>query len=118
MKTLLPIAVCIVGFSLFLYSYLEEQNSLTKLRFAIPEISKEIKALKEENTRMRYEIDQFENPEHLIELARHSEFSHLRHPLVKEIATMQEGIALTLPVQESAKSSSMKPKVTLAVGAK
>jgi len=114
---LLRLLACMFGFSFFLYSYLNKQNELTQLRIQLPLFAKEIKAAEEENTRLKYEIDQFENPEHLIELARRNEFSHLKYPLAKEIVTLQEGLALSLPEQEKEERLvSFKPQVILGAG--
>ena len=44
--------------------------------------------------RLQYEIDLFESPQHLMELARRSEFSHLKHPTAREIVQLQEAVAL------------------------
>lgn len=87
-------AVCISAFGLFLYAYIDKQNAVMQLRIKIPSLVKEIRAIEEENTKLQYEIDQFENPNHLMELARHNEFSHLKHPLITDILTVSEGAAL------------------------
>lgn len=98
-----------------LYSYIDQQNALTELRMAIPAVTKEIKSIREENTRLKYEIKLFESPEHLLELSKSCEFSHLKHPLVKEILTVKEGIALKVPtIVEEEKVSQKMPKLTLA----
>ena len=116
---LLRVVVCIFLFSVSLYSYIDQQNDLTQMRIQAPKLVKEIKAIKEENTRLKYEIDQFENPEHLMELSRHSEYSHLKHPLLKEILVCQEGVALSLPSETKGHvATPVKPKVSLAIGAK
>ncbi|MES2344529.1 MAG: hypothetical protein V4494_01130 [Chlamydiota bacterium] len=112
LRLFLPIAVC--GFSL--YSYMDKQNALTELRMAIPTVSKEIKMLREENTRLKYEIDFFESPQHLLELAKSCEFSHLKHPLLKEVITVQEGNSLEMPsIVEEEKMTRSTPLFTLAV---
>jgi hypothetical protein len=80
-------------FGLCLYSYLETQNQLTHLKIHLPEVEKEMKLIREENQRLAYEIDQFENPAHLIELAHCPEYAHLKHPLIKEILTVPEAFA-------------------------
>ena len=87
----LGVCVSVAGFCLF--SYLEKQNEVTHLKFRLPELEKQIGAIREENRRLRYEIDQFESPSHLIDLAHRPEFSHLKHPLVREILTVPEAIA-------------------------
>lgn len=111
---LIRLLVCIFALGLFLYSYLEEQNGVTSLRISLPELAKEIKNLKEENTRLQYEVDQFENPQHLIELARRGEFAHLKHPLMKEVLQCGKGIALQLPSNDREEIGSVKAKTTLA----
>ncbi len=91
------IGVLCSGF--FLYSYVNKQNELTKLRIAIPQIAKELQVLKEKNTQLKYEIERFENPEHLMELARQQRFSHLMHPLMNDVLMLREGIAIQSPVE-------------------
>lgn len=94
MKSLLfRLGICLGFFGLCLYSYLDFQNQLTRLKIEIPTIEKEIYFIAEENRRLSYEIGQFQSPSHLIELAHRPEFSHLKHPLLKEILTVPEAIA-------------------------
>jgi len=112
------ILVCIFGFGICLYSYVDKQNEVTRLRLEIPYIANQIKDIRQENTRLQYEIDQFENPQHLMELARHSEYSNLKQPFVREIVTVQEGLALGVPSEDRADIGQSRPKVTLAIGAK
>lgn len=85
--------ICLSLFGAYLYSYLETQNRLTKIKIEIPEMEREIQLLKEENKRLVYQINQFENPSHLIELVHRPEFSHLKHPILKEILTVPEAFA-------------------------
>ena len=110
--------VCIFAFCLCLYAYIDKQNRVTELRLKIPEISKEIRALAEENCRMQYEIDQFENPQHLMELAALPEYSHLKHPLLKEVVTMKEAVALQLPAREEPRKAAPTHTSTIALGAR
>jgi hypothetical protein len=81
----------LIGFCL--YSYLDMQNELTELKIKMPEVDQEFRLVREENRRLSYEIDQFQSPSHLIELVRRPEFSHLKHPLLKEILTVPEVLA-------------------------
>ncbi len=64
------------------------------MKIRVPEVEKEIKLVREESRRLAYEIDKFENPAHLIELAHNPEFSHLKHPLLREILTVPEAFAI------------------------
>ncbi|MGC1878984.1 MAG: hypothetical protein WA347_02430 [Rhabdochlamydiaceae bacterium] len=115
---LIRILVCIVACGGFLYSYVDTQNSITRLRLEIPVLANKIKELKEENIHLQYEIDLFESPQHLMELTRHSEFSHLKYPMLKEIVTMQEGLALQVSSDELEERVTARPKVKFAIGAK
>jgi hypothetical protein len=115
---LIRVLVCIGAFGISLYSYIDKQNAVTKRRLDIPVIAKEIKDLKEMNTRLQYEIDLFESPEHLMELARHSEYSHLKQPLLKEVLTMQEGLALEVSSEDKEEKTAIRPKLKFAIGAK
>jgi hypothetical protein len=77
-----------------------------------------VRTIKEENIRLQYEIEQFENPQHLMELSRHTAFTHLKHPLVKDVATCQEGIAMQMPSDKKQDAVLFTHKPTLATGAK
>ena len=90
---LLRLGFCLSVCGLCLYSYLEMQNDLTQLKIKLPEVDQEIRLVKEENRRLSYEIDQFQSPSHLIELAHRPEFSHLKHPVLQEILTVPEVFA-------------------------
>jgi hypothetical protein len=111
------IFLCVICAGLFLYSYIDAQNALTRLRLQIPVMAKEIKGIKEENTHLKYEIELFESPQHLLELASHSEFTHLKQPLLKEIITMPQGIALQISSEEKQKAAAARSRLNLAIGA-
>ncbi len=115
---LIRILICIGVFGVSLYSYVDKQNEVTRRRLEIPVIAKEIKDLKEANTRLKYEIDLFESPEHLMELARHSEYSHLKQPMFKEVITMQQGLALEVSSEDTDEKTPSRPKLKFAIGAK
>lgn len=84
--------VLVLSFSL--YFYLDKQNDLTRLKMEVPKITKELRLIHEENRHLVLQIEQFENPSHLMELARLPQYSHLKHPFVEDILTVPEGIAL------------------------
>jgi hypothetical protein len=115
---LIRILVCIGTCGGFLYSYVDKQNAVTKRRLEIPVLAKEIKDLKEENTHLQYEIELFESPERLMELARHSQYSHLKHPMLKEIAMIQEGLSLQISSDEKEQRVVAGSKLKFALGAK
>jgi len=83
------IMTCIMVMVIFLYAYISKQNSITELRLQIPSISKELQMVTQENIRLQFEIDQFESPAYLMELAENPEFSHLKYPLIDEIITIE-----------------------------
>lgn len=86
----LRIFVCICMAGSMTYFYIDKQNELVELRIAIPALAKEVKALHEENIRLRYEIDRFESPVHLMELARKPEYSHLKFPHTDDVVVIQQ----------------------------
>lgn len=86
----LQVILCILIAGFMLYFYIDKLNELTELRLAIPALAKEVKQIQEENIRLRYEIDQFESPIHLMELARKPEFSHLKYPSLDEVIILQQ----------------------------
>lgn len=87
-KVLFKIFICLFGAGLALYASVREQNSLMDLRRDIPPIAKEVRALEEENHRLEYIVDRFENPVHLIELSREPQYGHLRYPYVQDIVVL------------------------------
>jgi hypothetical protein len=74
----LRVAVCIMAALAFAYAYIDKQNELTQVRLLLPLVAKELKAIHAENVRLQYQIDSFENPAHLMALARKSEFCYLK----------------------------------------
>ena len=83
------ILLCIAIVGILLFAYINKQNTITELRLEIPNAAKELQAVQQENTHLQFEIDQFENPQHLMELAGRPEFMHLKHPLLNEIITIE-----------------------------
>lgn len=81
-------ALIVAGGSLL--GYLEKQNELTQLRLRIPKLVLETKLIEEENVRLRYQMQEFERPEHLLQLANDPSFSHLKNPLKGELLVLQE----------------------------
>lgn len=75
---------------------MHKQNDLTRLKLQIPRAEKQLNVLNEQIRQFRYEIDQFENPSKLMEMACDPHFHHLKHPLMKDVETIPEGIASSL----------------------
>ncbi len=88
MGFLVRLFICLLIVSITLYAYINKVNALTELRIRVPELSKKMKLIEEENERLRYEKGTFENPLNLMELARKPAWSHLKHPYIPEIITV------------------------------
>jgi len=98
-----------------LYFYLDRQNRLTQVQMKLPRLAKEVKMLKEENIRLQYQVEQFENPAHLLTLAKKGEFSHLKHPLNYQVLMISERGALQLnPENEEPPFVHIRPRITFA----
>lgn len=76
--------ICIFAAGAALFTYIDKQNELTELRLAIPALAKNVKGIQDENIQLKYEIERFESPIHLMELMRKPEFSHLKYPYIKD----------------------------------
>ncbi len=110
------VSIIIMLFSICLYFYVEKQNYMTCLRIALPQVEQEILQIKEENSRLQYEVDQFENPSHLMDMARSVDYSHLKHPFVHEILTLEEGMAINS--NENNEEKIEHNNIPVAIGAK
>ncbi len=88
------ILICLFVFGICLYSYINKQNELTSLKIEIPKVAKEIEDIKVEIKKINYEVEMFENPAYLMQLIRQPEFGYLKHPIVEDVLTMPQGIAL------------------------
>ena len=87
-KTMKRLLFCILLTGITLYAIVREQNHLMKLRLEIPHVKRELKALDEENRRLKFEIERFESPVHLQQLMRRPEFSHLKHPKNEDVVAL------------------------------
>lgn len=83
------ILFCIASLIFFLYAFINQQNCITELRLLIPNAARDLETVCQENTRLQFEIDQFQNPQHLMELAGRPQFRHLKYPLLNEITTIE-----------------------------
>ena len=116
---LLRMLCCLAVFTLYLYQMIQKQNIINYLSLQIPKFAKDLKSVEEENVRLRFEIDCFESPDHLMQLVKMQEYTHLRHPSLKDVFVVPEGIALY--IEEKQKKELFQPlkiQPVLAVGAK
>lgn len=86
----LKVFICIFITAFTLYAYIDKQNELTELRLVIPALVKKVKNIQEENNQLKYEIECFENPVHLMELLRKPEFGHLHFTFIKDVLVLPE----------------------------
>lgn len=78
MNVLIKLIVCMAVLGLAVYFYIDAHNQLIQVQLSIPPLQKQLRALVAENARLQYEIDRFESPSHLMELAQKPEFSHMK----------------------------------------
>ena len=90
MELFIRLLICISFAGLALYKYIDKLNELTELRLTLPVLAREVKEMDEKNLELKYAIDTFESPLHLIELARKPEFGHLKYPSLNEIIQLPE----------------------------
>ncbi len=112
------VSLCLATLAACLFSYLEKQHEITELRIYVPKLLKEIRSIQEHNVELSYQIQAFESPEHLMQLAMDPKFSHLKYPLSKEVLVLQEPSQLHSGSEKTKTVFSPKLKHTLAVGAK
>lgn len=111
------ITICIFFLGFCLYSYLDLQNGITKLRIRIPHLASEVRRIEEENTHLLYEIEAFESPENLLKLAQKREFSHLRFPVNQDVVTLKQAKIMDGEGDKTSLVFRMKPSITFATGA-
>ena len=91
MEFLARLFCCIFILGISLFAYVSKHNVLTERRITLPQLAKELERQEEENVRIQFAIEKFESPQHLMELARKPEFSHLKHPIVSDIIIVEKG---------------------------
>jgi CHAT domain-containing protein len=119
-KFLIKMAVCILGCAAVGYEHIYELNQMTAMRIKIPQIQQEITLVNEEIDRLNYEFQIMENPEKLLHLAKHAEFSDLHFPLKEEILVLSQENAIKEPtlLAKQEKSFKIQPfKLSVILGA-
>lgn len=86
------IFVCIFAIFIMLYSYIDNLNSLTELKLKIPSVEKELNRINDDNIQLQYQINQFESPENLMELAKKPEFGHLKFPSIDKVVILKDNL--------------------------
>lgn len=108
--------LCLVFFGFSMYSYLDKQNQCTQLKMRIPKLTKEVENLKEQNAEYQYQIECFESPQHLLEIANRPEYRHLRFPFAQEVVNVKSAVAIK--TNKSEMDSMAAQPVSLIVGSK
>ncbi len=112
------IVTCIVFLGVCVYSYLDLQNEITELRIRIPYLSSEVRRIEEENTHLLYQIERFESPENLMNLAKQSEFAYLKYPTNQEVVTLVQAAPFNGMDDRQMAEVRTKPTIRFATGAK
>jgi hypothetical protein len=114
---MIRIFAALLALSFCLYTYLNEQNRCTEVKMKLPKLTKEIAAIRDVNANLAYQIECFENPQHLLALASTPAYSHLKFPYAPQIMTVREGLAVQVQTGEThlAKNGS---QLAMFVGAK
>ena len=117
---LIKVLVCAISFGGVLYAYVQQQNDLTYLRIELPALCDQVRLLEEENTRLSLMIDQFENPQNLMQLAKRPEYSHLKHPIIDEILVLDEGVVVedNTPLEQNNELKSILGMPSVVIGAR
>jgi hypothetical protein len=117
-EKLLRVLFCLTLISLYFYQVIQKQNQINYLSLQIPKLNKDLKTLEEEHLNLQFAIDCFESPDHLLELLKKNEFSHLKYPTVKDVVAFAEGMALDCKKEVASKNFRRdKTDPVLAVGA-
>lgn len=96
--TFLKLILSLASVVIALYIYIDKQNELIELRIKVRALNKELREIHENNISLQYEVDQFESPVHLMELAQEPAFGHLKFPYTKDIIILgKEPLSLHEP---------------------
>lgn len=79
------IILCIIFLGFWLFAAVEHQNRLTDLKMQIPILTKQVEILKEKQSALLYEVEQFEDPTNLLHLSQQPEYGHLKYPFQEQI---------------------------------
>lgn len=82
--------ICILTISFAIYFYINAHNRLIEMQLAIPPLQKKMREILADNDRLQFEIDRFESPKHLMELAERPEFSHLKPSYTRDILVVPQ----------------------------
>ena len=81
---------CVFFFSILTYFYLDSQNQLIQRKFKLEPLISNVQKLKEQNRHLYYEIQSFESPSNLMELAKNDSYRHLTYPKANLVAKLKD----------------------------
>lgn len=111
------VLACILFLGVCVYSYLDLQNEITGLRIRIPHLSSEVRKIEEENMHLLYQIERFESPENLMNLAKLSEFAYLKYPTNQEVITLAQASPIDATLEKTPVEIRTKPTIRFATSA-
>lgn len=82
---LIRLLLCIFTLGFFVYECIDQQNKITLLKMQVPALSKKVSLMKEKNAYLRFSVEQFEGPKNLFKILQNKKYSHLKHPLEKDV---------------------------------
>ncbi len=85
MMWIAKLGFCLLAVAFSIYLYIHGHNHLIEMQLAIPPLQKKIREVVAENGRLQFEIDRFESPAHLMQLADKPEYSHLKPVFLPDI---------------------------------
>jgi hypothetical protein len=93
MNRFMRLLICLLFLGINLYCYIDMTNRQTQMRLELPKYEKAIEMLSQQNIQLKYELENFNNPQHLLELAKQPEYSHLKFPFMEEVLVISSEIA-------------------------
>lgn len=93
MTQLVRVLICLLVLGLGMYFYIDKINEQTQLRMQIPKLEKELEELAQKNIQLGYQLEHFNNPQHLHKLAQRPEYSHLKFPFMEEVMVVSSKVA-------------------------
>ncbi|WP_213318474.1 hypothetical protein [Chlamydiifrater volucris] len=85
------LAACCLFSAILMYSYVNKQNEITKVRLAIPRTSADLRELEEENVSLSFIIERYESSENLMEIASLPEYEGLHYPTIDSLVFLDAG---------------------------
>ena len=79
----------LAGFAAFLYAYVVHHNRVLQLQMEIPKLAKEVREIEQDNIRLRFQIQQFEDPSNLMKTLALREYVHLEYAASSDVYNLR-----------------------------